>query len=218
MEEIKTKAIVLKTTDYGEADKIASLFSLEYGKISAKFVGVKRAKAKLRYLIQPFSFIELECMKRQDFYMVKTGGVIDSFPNIISDYSKTICGYIVVDIIDKILLKNKVEKDIFLLTARALKAIENSNPYRATIDYIIIFFDLLGEALNLELTEKMFLDLNLGNFSANRSENCLEIDKKCYQNLSTDLKNENLNKMSLRLLHNIFKAKYDIELNSFSFL
>ena len=121
MEEIKTKAIVLKTTDYGEADKIASLFSLEYGKISAKFVGVKRAKAKLRYLIQPFSFIELECMKRQDFYMVKTGGVIDSFPNIISDYSKTICGYIVVDIIDKILLKNKVEKDIFLLTANPLK-------------------------------------------------------------------------------------------------
>ena len=45
--ETKVKGIILSTKDYLEADKIASIFSYEYGIISAKFVGVKKEKAKL---------------------------------------------------------------------------------------------------------------------------------------------------------------------------
>ena len=90
MEEIKTKAIIIKTKDFNEADKIATIFTLEFGKVLAKFNGVKRAKAKLKPLVQPFTFVDLECFKRGDFYTVKTGAVLDSFSKIMKDYSKII--------------------------------------------------------------------------------------------------------------------------------
>ncbi len=220
MEEIKTKAIILNTQDFGDADKLANAFSLEYGRITIKFVGVKKQKAKLKPLVQPFTFVELECFRRGDFFTAKTGIVIDSFPKITSEYQKTICAYILMDIVGKILPKNKVESRLFLSLSNALDGIEN-NPYVPTIQFILDFFDVLGENLVVDLkSNHIYLDLDMGNFSSERTPNSIEIDKKCYSVLSNLNENvsDSLYKMTLKMLNNIFRAKFDVELNSFAFL
>lgn len=219
MEEIKTKAIILNTKDFNEADKIATIFSLDYGKITAKFTGVKRDKAKLKPLVQPFTFVDLECFKRADFYTVKTGAVIDSFAKILKDYNKMMCAYVVLDIINKILPKNKIEKDLFLLTINALKNIETLDCHQSLIEYIINFEKLLGEELNLFETDKrVYLDRFVGNFTEIPDENTVEIDKKVFNALSNPTDNINTKKTCLKLLNTILKLKYDVELNSFSFI
>lgn len=219
MEEISTKCIILNTSDFGEADKIASAFSLEFGKISIKFNGVRKQKAKLKFLIQPFSYIDIECLKRGDFYVAKTGALLDNFPKIVSNFSKTICAYIIMEIISKVMPKNKVEPELFLETIEALEALEHENEYRVVIGFIVNFFEILGENLTLDInSNRVYLDLNLGNFSHEKTINSIEVDKRCYLALSTFSENESTNKMALKMLNNIFKAKYDIEINSFSFL
>ena len=40
--EQKTKGLVLKLIDYKDADKLASIFTFDYGFITANFVGVKK--------------------------------------------------------------------------------------------------------------------------------------------------------------------------------
>lgn len=219
MEEIKTKAIIINTKDFNEADKIATIFTLEFGKVSAKFNGVKRAKAKLKPLVQPFTFVDLECFKRGDFYTVKTGAVLDSFSKIMKDYSKMMCAYIVLDIIGQILPKNKVEQDLFLLTINALKNIETTDSYQSLMEYIINFEKLLGEELNIFETDKrVYLDRFVGNFTETPNENTVEIDKKVFNALSIPTDNINTKKTCLKLLNTILKLKYDVELNSFSFI
>lgn len=224
MEETKLKAIILKSTDYKEADKICTAFSLEFGKISVKFNGVKRDKAKLKVFIQPFMLEELECIRRGDFFTVKTGVVLDSYPKILNSYTKTICAYIALDILNQILIKNKAEPQIFLQTIKTLNDMEEKNEYRVLIEFILAFMDLLGEKLNCnsinqnEVTDRVYLDYFTGNFSPIRTADCIEIDKKCYQNLSTDLGNDKLNIMTLKMLNNILRARYSCDLNSFSFL
>lgn len=261
MEEIKTKAIILNTNDYGEADKLATVFSLEYGKITIKFNGVRKQKAKLKPLTQPFCFVEIECFKHGDFFTAKTGLVVDNFPKITTDYTRTICAYIMMEIISKVLPKNKVEPNIFLMLSNSLDALETDNPYTTTIYFIMQFFDLLGESLTINLEDNhIFLDLDLGNFINFKTPNSIEVDKRCYSVLSAiadnrKLNNPNMNdnsatfnqcdlninntisnntltdftksqeqytdsqyKMSLKMLNNVFRTKYDVELNSFSFL
>ena len=162
MEEIKTKAIILNSKDYKDADKIVSAFSVDYGKINIKFNGVKKAKAKLKSLVQPFTLIEIECVKQADFFTAKTGMVISSFSKITTDYSKTICAYIIVEILNQVLPKNKAEQEIFLQALKSFKQIEQENAYRATIEFILVFFNLLGEQINLDInSNKVYLDLSV---------------------------------------------------------
>ena len=140
--DTKVKGIILSTNDYLEADKIASIFSYEQGIINAKFVGVKKEKAKLKSLAQPFTLAEFELISKKDFHTVKQGVIIDNFPQIINDYNKTICAFILVDIIKTILLKQKQEENLFLLTINALKKIEQEDAEQALIEFIIEFIDI----------------------------------------------------------------------------
>lgn len=58
MRDLRTKAIVLKRTDYGEADRILQLLTPE-GKMSVMAKGVRREKSKLAGGIELFSVSEV---------------------------------------------------------------------------------------------------------------------------------------------------------------
>lgn len=217
--DTKVKGIILSTKDYMEADKIASIFSYEQGVISAKFVGVKKEKAKLKALAQPFTLAEFELITKKDFHTVKTGVVIDNFPQIINDYNKTICAFILVDIVKSILPKNKAEQELFLLTINALKQIEQEDCYQSLIEFITNFEALLGEELNIFQTEnRIYLDKNIGDFVPKPNMYTVEIDKKVFNALSVPTSNESVKKACLKLLNTILAIKYEVDLKSFSFI
>ncbi|MBQ3502317.1 MAG: DNA repair protein RecO [Clostridia bacterium] len=217
--DTKVKGIILSTKDYLEADKIASIFSYEQGIISAKFTGVRKEKAKLKAIAQPFTLAEFELMSKKDFYTVKTGIVIDNFPQIISDYNKTMCAFILLDILKSILPKLKPEPNIFLLSANALKKIEQEDAYQALIEFIIEFIDEMGEGLNIFATDnKVYLDKSIGDFVPTPTMYAVEIDKKVFNALRVPTANESIKKSCLKLLNTILAIKYDAELKSFSFI
>ena len=136
----KFKGIVIKASDFKEADKLATIFSLENGIISAKFTGVKRDKAKFKAVARAFVFADFVINEKGQSITITQADILDDFGKILLDYSKTMCGYIVLDIVRSILPIQKPEEDIFLLSLTALKNIENSNEFVATIDYILKFF------------------------------------------------------------------------------
>ena len=51
----KFDALVLRTADYGEYDRMLTLFTLQKGKLSAAAKGVRRAGAKLRFAFRAAS-------------------------------------------------------------------------------------------------------------------------------------------------------------------
>ncbi|MBQ7880609.1 MAG: DNA repair protein RecO [Clostridia bacterium] len=217
--DTKVKGIILSTKDYLEADKIASIFSYEQGVISAKFVGVKKEKAKLKALAQPFTLAEFELINKKDFNTVKTGVIIDNFPQIINDYNKTICAFVLVDILKTILPKGKCESDLFLLSVNALKKIGQEDAYQSLIEFIITFIGEQGEQLNLFNTDgRVYLDKMVADFTPQHNINTVEIDKKVFNALTVPTSNESVKKSCLKLLNTILMLKYDVELKSFSFI
>lgn len=215
----KVKGVVLSTKDYKEADKIASIFSYEYGIISAKFVGVRKEKAKLKSLAQPFTLAEFELINKKDFNIVKQGLVMDSFPLIINDYNKTICAFILIDIIKSIVPINKPEQDLFLLTVNSLKQIEQEDGYQALIEFIINFEKIMGESLNIFTpNQKVYLDKIVGDFVPTPNHHTVEIDKKVFNALIVPTTNDLTKKSCLKLLNTVLSIKYDVDIKSFSFL
>lgn len=242
MTEEKVQGIVLKLTDYKEADKLASIFTLEQGVITAKFTGVKKEKAKLKALAQPFVFAEFNLTSKGNLNQVINATLIDNFYPILNEYNKTICAYIVLDIINTILPQKKVENELFVLTLNTLKNIEKQNEFVATIDYILKFFAFSGLEIVMPETDFVYFNKFTGEFEKTATQNSVQIDKKVYailkeinsnsneifqkENLSSN-NVENVNnqytfnekyKQILRLLHNIIFIKFNEEIKSFSFI
>lgn len=224
----KLKGIVLKLIDYGEADKLAQIFSLEQGIVTAKFNGVRKEKAKLKAVAQPFVLANFCINQTGKSTTITQADVIDEFGGILLNYSKTMSGFVVLDIVHSILPVQKPEADLFLLTISALKNIETLNEYVATIDYILKFLSFTGVELNFPHSNYVYLDELTGNFVLNHTQTSHLIDKKVFfllnqinmqgNNFNAEQTSQLVFKQALNLLHNIILLKHNADIKSFEFI
>ena len=145
--DTKVKGIIIKLIDYKDADKLAQIFSFDEGVVTAKFVGVKKEKAKFKAVAQPFVFAEFVLSVKGEHKTVTSVEMIDSFDKLLLDYSRTMAGYVVLDMIRRLIPEGKPEQDIFLLTLSTLKKLETEDVNSTLIDYIIKFIVMQGMAI-----------------------------------------------------------------------
>lgn len=151
MNEIKTQAIVIDTKDYKDSDKKMALLSLEYGLIWVTIKGVKKPKAKLASISQPFCFAEFILNKKGDFYTVINASVIENFFALSSDFDKFIIGTAMLEFCKKTTKENDSAVDIFVLLLKSLKQLEYSgaNPMAVLIRFLIDGLAIIGYKLKL---------------------------------------------------------------------
>lgn len=102
MKTIRTKAIVLRRTNYGEADRVVQLLTPEYGKVSVMAKGVRREKSKLAGGIELFSRSDITIASGKGEIGTLTGARSDVFyQKILADYDRLQFGYEAIKQINK---------------------------------------------------------------------------------------------------------------------
>ena len=120
--DIKVKGLVLSSRDYGEKDKLITLLTFEYGKITCKARGVKAPKSKLKMQVQPFCFADYELVKTGNNYTLTGGNIIDNFFELVSNIDKFEYGSSVLEVLDKI---SKESEDMSGPLVLGLKTLKN---------------------------------------------------------------------------------------------
>lgn len=101
MKLIKTNAIVLSRTNYGEADRILQLLTPE-GKISAIAKGVRRESSKLAGGIELFSICEVVITEgKGDLGIITSARLVKFFGHILEDYDRLQFSYLVIKLVNK---------------------------------------------------------------------------------------------------------------------
>lgn len=151
MNEIKTQGIIIDARDYKDSDKKLAILSLEYGLIWATIKGVKKPKAKLASISQPFCFAEFILNKKGDFFTVINASVIENFFSLTSDFDKYIIGTAMLEFCKKTIKENDSVIDIFILLLKSLKQLEYSqaNPMAVLIRFLIDGLAIIGYKLKL---------------------------------------------------------------------
>jgi len=85
---LKTDAVVLKNSKFGEGNTILTLFSKKIGKLQAVTRGSKSSKNKYSNGVQFFSYGEFVLFKGRDLYQVSQFDMKDSFYNLREDVEK----------------------------------------------------------------------------------------------------------------------------------
>lgn len=86
--EIKTRAYVLRRTNYGEADRILNLITPN-GKMSVIAKGARKEKSKLAGGIEMFSLVELNVhLGKSEFGIVTSAKMLKYYDKILTDYAR----------------------------------------------------------------------------------------------------------------------------------
>lgn len=94
MKQLTTQAIILSRTDYGEADRILTLLTPTYGKLSLLAKGVRRVKSKLAGGIELFSVSEITFIQgRGAVGTLVSTRLVKHYGTIVTDLERTMLGY-----------------------------------------------------------------------------------------------------------------------------
>ncbi len=150
MEE-KLTAIVIKSADYSDNDKLVTLFSAEKGKIFAAMRGVKKANAKLKFACQPFCFAEYVLAEKSGRHTVTGASSIDMFYPLWSSPDGFFAGNAALELVNAFGGENQPSGEIFLLTLNYFKLVcyEKCDPYLMLIKYIMQLMGIAGYAITL---------------------------------------------------------------------
>ena len=149
VEDIKTLAIVLRRTNYGEADRILNLIT-PMGKISAMAKGVRRAKSKLAGGIEMFTLSELQVHQgRGDLGIVTSARMVEHYGEILQDYERmTLAG----EILKKVskAAEHTDSPEWFEITRQTLREINNgTNVSSVEAWFLLNRLRVSGEEVNL---------------------------------------------------------------------
>ena len=89
MPTLQTEAIIMRRTNYGEADRVLTLLTPAYGKLSAIAKGVRRSKSKLAGGLELFATTNLTIVEGRGSMGVVTAARLERFyGHILSDYER----------------------------------------------------------------------------------------------------------------------------------
>lgn len=151
MQSVKTNAIVLRRTNYGESDRILQLLTADGHKISAMARGVRKEKSKLAGAVELFSLTQVTLHTGKSDLSTLTSARLDTFySDILSDYDRLQFGYEVLKKIGR-LSEHTHEPLLYEVTLTALASL---NQPKIDLRIVKAWFylqvaDISGHGLNL---------------------------------------------------------------------
>lgn len=125
--QIVTSSIVLKRTNYQEADRILTLLTPDHGKVHALAKGVRKSKSKLAAGVELFSISEISFIRGKGEIATLTSARLSShYGNIAKDINRTMLGYELIKLLDRA-TEDHPESDYFKLLSDTLAALDEAS-------------------------------------------------------------------------------------------
>jgi len=142
----RVEAVVLRHADWGEADRLLTLYTRERGKVRAIAKGARRIRSRKAGHLEPFMRVKLQLARGRDLLIVTQADTVSAFLPIRENLVKTSQAAYLVELLDRFTYEDETENTgIFRLLTEALIRLEKENdPWLAIRYYEIHLLDLLG--------------------------------------------------------------------------
>lgn len=147
MSTYKTTGIILRRTDYQEADRIFTILT-PLGKVSAIAKSVRRLNAKLARHLDVFAEIELMLAKGRNLDVVTSARIQRQY-HLSEDYERMRRGFLFMEMADR-LTDTDQTAEVYDVVATALAALETGDSLVAELAFKLQLLDALGQAPRLD--------------------------------------------------------------------
>jgi len=142
----RVEAVVLRHADWGEADRLLTLYTRERGKVRAIAKGARKIRSRKAGHLEPFTRVTLQLARGHDLLIVTQADTLDAYLAIHENLDKTSHAAYAVELLDRFTYEEDTENyRIFNLLTEALARLEQeADPWLALRYYEVRLLDILG--------------------------------------------------------------------------
>jgi DNA repair protein RecO (recombination protein O) len=142
----RVEAVVLRHADWGEADRLLTLYTRERGKLRALAKGARKIRSRKAGHLEPFTRVTLQLARGHDLMIVTQADTLDAYLAIHENLIKTSHAAYTVELLDRFTYEEETENyQIFLLLTETMARIEQeADPWLALRFYEVRLLDVLG--------------------------------------------------------------------------
>ncbi len=148
MSYLKTKGLIIREVNTGEADKIVTIFSRNRGRISALAKGARRPRSKLVAGTQFLSYCDYLLFSGREMYSINSCEVLEPFYEIRNDMIRLTYAAHFVDIINDVVQENQPSPRVLQLLLNSLHMLSKTDKEPELIARIfeLRFLSIMGFA------------------------------------------------------------------------
>ena len=142
----RVEAVVLRHADWGEADRLLTLYTRERGKVRAIAKGARKIRSRKAGHLEPFTRVALQLAKGRDLMIVTQADTLDAYLALGANLVKTGHASYAVELLDRFTYEDEHENTaIFRLLTEILSRIASDpDPWLAIRYYEVRLLDQLG--------------------------------------------------------------------------
>jgi DNA repair protein RecO (recombination protein O) len=116
----RSEAVVLKRTDFGEADRLLTLYSLDQGKIKAIAKGARKPQSRKTGHVELFMRSNFLFAKGRDMNIITQAEMVEAYPALRADLVRTTYASYAVELLDRFTVEEDQHTGLYRLIAKAL--------------------------------------------------------------------------------------------------
>jgi len=142
----RVEAVVLRHHDYGEADRLLTLYTRQLGKTRVLAKGARKIASRKAGHIEPFTQVKLQLARGRDMLLVTQADTVDAYLPLREDLILTSQASYVLELLDRFTYVDETENPstFRLLTDTLARLASNDDPWLVIRYYEMRLLDLLG--------------------------------------------------------------------------
>jgi len=141
----RAQALVIRHREFGEADRILTLYSLEKGKIQAIAKGVRKLKSRKAGHLEPFTQVSLQLAMGRNLEIITQAESMRNFDNIRENLKLTAQAAYVLELLDRFTYEEGENRALYNLVLETLSRLDAGiSPGLVVHYYEVHLMDILG--------------------------------------------------------------------------
>ncbi|MBI2611432.1 DNA repair protein RecO [Candidatus Gottesmanbacteria bacterium] len=128
MSRYSCECIILKRQNFGEGDKIITVFAKKFGKMKVLAKGIRKIYSRRAPHLELFNQTRLHLYKGKNFDIITEAENVSVNENLKKDINKIATAYFLVEIVDRLCPEGVVHDDIYASLVNALTLLNHNRP------------------------------------------------------------------------------------------
>jgi DNA repair protein RecO (recombination protein O) len=139
------EGVVLARKNYGEADRILSVYTMRHGRVAFMARGIRRPKSRKRGHLEIFSHMRFSASRGTGLEIITEAEIIDNFNEIRKSLKKVSLAYYFMEVIGRITRESEPNEELFELILASLNHLKRAQKLKILrLNFVLELLTLLG--------------------------------------------------------------------------